>query len=159
MDNSLESIFFAVFECTKLDDFVFDVNKDTHSVRLKVFVDVQVLTPEEHSFEVAILDEISFCILSLQYKLIIRKVFELIIELSILFEAVSDIFVQGRNFLFDSSQVFEDLRDVFTRNGGLFGGKLETAPGSVNWCSSLELGLLLTLSLSAKFGFILSRLL
>ena len=103
MDNSLESIFFAVFECTKLHDFVFDVNKDTHSVRLKVFVDVQVLTPEEHSFEIAILDEISFCILSLQYKLIIRKVFELIIELSILFEAVSDIFVQGRNFLFDSS--------------------------------------------------------
>lgn len=109
LDDSLKTIFFAVFEGTKLHNFAFDVNKDAHSVRLKVFVDVQVLTPEEHSLVVALLDEMSFGILSLQYELIIRKVLELVIKLPVLFEAVSDISVQARNLLFDSSQVLKDL--------------------------------------------------
>lgn len=103
LDNSLKTIFFAVFECTKLHNFVFDIDEDAHSVRLKAFVDVQVLTPEEHSLEVAVLDEKCFGINRLQYELIISEVLNLVIELSILFEAVSDISVQGRNFLFDST--------------------------------------------------------
>ena len=80
LNYPLESELFTMLEGTELYDFVFDVDKDAHSVRLEVFIDVQALTPEEHSLEIALLDEKCFGVFSLQYELVVCKVLDLIIK-------------------------------------------------------------------------------
>ena len=88
-----------MFKCSELCYFVLCIYEDAHSVRFKLLINIQMLTPEKHTFEVALRDFTGFSILRLQDKLIIGEVLDLIIEMLILFEAVSDIFIQISNFL------------------------------------------------------------
>ena len=90
---------------TKLDNLVFDVHEDAHSVWLKSTVNIQMLAPEEHTLEVTFFDQICLGVDGLQDELVVREVFELIIKLPVLLEAVCDVSVQGSNLFFNPTEV------------------------------------------------------
>ena len=73
LDCSLQTTFFSVFECTTLHDLILRIEKESKAMRLKLCVNIQMLTPVQVALELTTLNLVVFDILSLSYKGVIEE--------------------------------------------------------------------------------------
>ena len=80
-----------MLECAELGDFILGIYEDAHSVGLKTWVNIKVLSPVEHTLEVPLFDEMRLDVNGLQDDRVISKILYLIFELFVLFDTVRNI--------------------------------------------------------------------
>lgn len=113
LDQSLLSIFLALFESTELHYFRVLVDENAEAMRLELLVDVQVLPPEQETFvlsggHLVALDE--FC----RYdQFVLHELLDVEDEGSVLIDAVLNVAVEANDFLLHAPEHGEVVLYLF----------------------------------------------